>query len=178
MDCVNKRAPIEPASARKDQSRRHHSHELSSPVRTPCRHRHHRHSYSPYSPPRVYYPSQFAHTRPPSSPDIQFEPTEDPTLFPRVENWLSSLDEGPRGSDGDYFTQYAPLLISNGYKRLFHLARPGFSTNELRRICGQDNMTEGLAATILDYARADTSKIVADETRRRRKRQYESRRYV
>lgn len=109
---------------------------------------------------------------------MHFEPADDPTLFPHTVDWLESLTQGPRGADGDDFRQFAPALMNNGYKRLFHLARSDFSTKDIRRICGEDRMSEGLASTLLDYARADTRKIVAEETRRRKRERHEPRRYI
>ena len=107
---------------------------------------------------------------------MQFEPTDDPTLFPLVGSWLESLRDGPRGADGDDFTIYKSALIEHGYKRLFQLASPGFSVGELQRICGEQ-ITEGLASVLIDYARRDTQKIVAEEIRRLRSQKRAPHRY-
>ena len=107
----------------------------------------------------------------------RFDPLDDPTLFPHVEGWLESLQNGPRGADGDNFTQYDAALIAHGYKRIFHLARDNFTIEELQRVCGND-MTEGLAHSLLEYAKHDTAKIVKEESDRQRRQRVEPRRYL
>lgn len=150
-----------------------HFHGPSSPIlQSPQSYYSHR--YSPYTPPQL---SRYRYHTVSSSPDIQFDPADDPTLFPHIGTWLQSLSEGPRGADGDDFTQFEHVLVSNGYKRVFHLARQGFSVEELQRIC-ENQISDGLAFTLLDYARRDTQKIIMEETRRRRKQHNEPRRYI
>lgn len=178
---TNKHIPPLPPAAMPTEHERHslpvaypHSHEPSSPLRASYARYSHRH-YSPYTPPRSLYRPR--HVQLSSSPEIQFTPADDPTLFPHIGTWLDSLREGPRGADGDDFTQFGPALVEQGFKRVFHLARPEFTVEELRRICGYE-ITEGLALTLLDYAKRDTQKIISEETRRRRKQRSEPRRYI
>lgn len=108
---------------------------------------------------------------------MHFEPADDPTLFPTTEGWLNSVQNGPRGADGDDFLQFGQALTANGFKRVFHLAREDFTVGELRQVCGNEKITEGLARTLLDYAKRDTAKIVQEETHRRKRQRKEPRRY-
>jgi hypothetical protein len=82
---------------------------------------------------------------------------ESPLSFPTIQNWLQSLDAGPRGADGHNFAQYAPHFHENGILRLHEIADESFSRKDLLAIC--PGMNFGTANILLMYARHDVKTI-------------------
>ena len=98
---------------------------------------------------------------------------DDPTVYPRLTTWFEELDNGPRGSDGHNFAQYAASLEENGYKRLFQLEK--LIKDDLLMVC--DGLLPGTASLILDYARKDAERIRKRETKRLREIRHQAKRY-
>lgn len=123
--------------------------------------------YHPYETP--------GHSR--NGPDIPssdpIEETEDPTLFPRVSLWLRDLDGGPRGTDGHNFSQCQQVLDANMFTRISQL--DSMVNSELIGLC--PGLPAGTAGLLLQYARADCSKIRKMETRRIRQAKHTPKHY-
>ncbi|KAJ7697326.1 hypothetical protein B0H14DRAFT_3039156 [Mycena olivaceomarginata] len=128
-------------------------------------------SMSPYGyPPAPWWPPY--HTPPapqalnrygdvPSSPPQEIE---DARLFPRLESWLRSLDDGPRGADDHNFSQYAPDFQREKYVRVVDLET--LQVNDLKRLIPE--LPHGTATKILAYATADITRIRKVEKKRLR----------
>ncbi|KAJ7189221.1 hypothetical protein C8R46DRAFT_1184375 [Mycena filopes] len=94
------------------------------------------------------------------------EDDETPTLFPKIDEWLSELDTSERGEDGHHFTQFGPLLRAQGFMRLVQLTEMGADGETmLQGICA--GMTLGVAKLVLKYARVDCKKIRKTEAARK-----------
>jgi hypothetical protein len=116
-----------------------------------------------YPPPEVARKHAFQDV-PSSDP---FNPEENPTRYPRIQDWLVSLDMGERGADNQNWQQYADPLARNGFTRLIQIADEGRhdnSTASLTGIC--DGMPIGTAHLLVKYAIMDCSKITKDEKKR------------
>ena len=132
--------------------------------------------YSPFPPPMPFYPpyppyDMFNRDRDyyryspghakrqrdeiPSSDGIE-EPLEDPSIFPLVDAWLQSLDEGMRGKDGHNFAQYSEALTEAMFTRVSDIA-DGLNVSTLREVVG--DMPFGTASAMIRYAEADTKSI-------------------
>lgn len=84
------------------------------------------------------------------------EEVEDVTLFPRVSQWLVSLDGGPRGADDHNFSQFVALFEQLKYTRICDIA-DNLAADVLLTRC--EDMAEGTAQRIISYAKADTKRI-------------------
>ena len=51
-----------------------------------------------------------------------FIPEEVPTIYPRIDGWLTKLDSDERGVDEQHWAQYAVPLNKNGYTHIIQLA--------------------------------------------------------
>jgi hypothetical protein len=96
----------------------------------------------------------------PSSDPI--EELEDVTLFPRLSDWLQTLDEGPWGADGHNFGQFAPDFKHEKYFRISDIGDVHITT--LLAIC--PGMANGTATKLLAHAKKDTEKIHKKEMKR------------
>ncbi|KAK7034388.1 hypothetical protein R3P38DRAFT_2772451 [Favolaschia claudopus] len=100
--------------------------------------------YPPYPPyPYAYYPPPPHHPHPPPAhlpeqpprqpsprkavPPVVIDETvlDDPTLYPKIDDWLLDLDTSPRGEDGQNFRQYAAAFREHGILRVIQLAEEG-----------------------------------------------------
>lgn len=140
-------------------------------------------SHHPHFPP--YGPPPYQHTYPPYNEGARrtqreldipssdgFEPEDEPTLYPRTNEWLATLDAGARGSDGQNWQQYSSVLTTNGYIRVSQIASEGKSeegakgAKELVDICW--GMSLGTAKLLIKYATIDCERITKKETKQRR----------
>lgn len=101
------------------------------------------------------------HDIPSSDP---FVPEEVPTIYPRIDEWLTELDSGERGVDQQGWAQYAVPLSTNGYTRIIQLVDDG--PKDLAEMTG---MPIGIAKLLIKYAKADSDRITKREKRARRK---------
>ncbi|KAF8508910.1 hypothetical protein JB92DRAFT_2950311 [Gautieria morchelliformis] len=107
-----------------------------------------------------------------SNPSSDLEEIEDPTLFPRVEEWLAKLEQGPLGQDGHVFMPHALPLRGQGYIRISQLA-DGLTVPEMLTHC--PGLVEGTAKVILKQAAKEVAKIrkhEANEKHRAKRRRY------
>jgi hypothetical protein len=128
-------------------------------------------SMSPYGyPPAPWWPPYQTPPAPqalnrygdvPSSPPQEIE---DARLFPRLESWLRSLDDGPRGADDHNFSQYAPDFQREKYVRVVDLET--LQVNDLKHLIPE--LPHGTATKILAYAMADITRIRKVEKKRLR----------
>ncbi|KAJ7346122.1 hypothetical protein DFH08DRAFT_961590 [Mycena albidolilacea] len=119
-------------------------------------------SMSPYGyPPAPWWPPYQTPPAPqalncygdgPSSPPQEIK---DARLFPRLESWLWSLDDGLRGADDHNFSQYAPEFQREKYVRVVDLET--LQVNDLKRLIPE--LPHGTATKILAYATADITRI-------------------
>lgn len=101
----------------------------------------------------------------PSSDPI--EEVEDVALFPRMTDWLRSLDDDPkRGVDGHNFSQFAPDFEREKYVRICDL--DDLSPTALSAICQWQGMPNGTAKKLLQYTHTETARIRKTEKRRAR----------
>jgi hypothetical protein len=77
---------------------------------------------------------------------------EDPTIFPRVQEWLQNLQQGPLGQDGHQLEMHAPALLGQGYIQISDLADE-MSVPELLSHC--PGLREGTAKIILKQAKKE-----------------------
>ncbi|KAF7337736.1 hypothetical protein MSAN_02247200 [Mycena sanguinolenta] len=82
------------------------------------------------------------------------EAYDDPTIYPKISEWLLDLDTSPRGEDGDQFRQYADAFANEGFKRIVELQDK--TEDILRRIC--PGMTTGIAGKLMKYVQIDCRK--------------------
>ncbi|KAF8574998.1 hypothetical protein K439DRAFT_775686 [Ramaria rubella] len=85
-----------------------------------------------------------------------FDDIEDPTQFPMVQSWLETLDNGPRGADGQYFAQYGANLIASGYLRVSQITDT-MTVGGMNEICM--GILPGTSTLLLSYAVADVKRI-------------------
>ncbi|KAF8591184.1 hypothetical protein K439DRAFT_1611494 [Ramaria rubella] len=110
----------------------------------------------------------FRDTYPSSEP----EDAEDPSLFPHIDDWLQSLDDGPLGVDGLNVSQYATPLLAQGYICISQLVDTVTVTDLLRHCPG---LLEGTAQLILRHAHKAIEKVQRQQqkhTRHHKKRRY------
>ncbi|KAJ7849370.1 hypothetical protein B0H14DRAFT_3452503 [Mycena olivaceomarginata] len=88
----------------------------------------------------------------PSSPPQEIK---DIRLFPCLESWLQSLDDGPQDADDHNFSQYAPDFQRKKYVRVVDLEM--LQVNDLK--CLIPELPHGTATRILVYAMADITWI-------------------
>lgn len=93
-----------------------------------------------------------------------FVPEEVPTIYPRINEWLTELDSGERGADEQGWAQYAAPLNKNGYMRIIQLL-----DDEAKDLAEMTSMPVGMAKLLIKYAKADSDKITKREKRARRK---------
>ncbi|EMD30737.1 hypothetical protein CERSUDRAFT_127747 [Gelatoporia subvermispora B] len=93
---------------------------------------------------------------PPSSPVTGHD---NPTQFPRIDDWLHELDTSERGADGQNYAYWAPSFTQNGFVRIHELANKELfpKPKDLQEIC--PGMPLGIASSLLSYARYDTTRI-------------------
>ncbi|KAE9403461.1 hypothetical protein BT96DRAFT_990323 [Gymnopus androsaceus JB14] len=96
----------------------------------------------------------------PSSDPI--EPTEDVTLFPRLEQWLTDLDNGMQGHDGHNFALFAPDFLREKYMRISDL--DGLTMSDVLEMCS--GMARGTAKKIIDIATRECKDIRKKEKQR------------
>lgn len=100
------------------------------------------------------------HNEMPSSDPV--ESMEDVTLFPRLEEWLTDLDNGVQGHDGHNFALFAPDFLREKYIRISDLE--GLTVSDILEIC--NGMARGTAKKIIDNAARDCKAIRKKEKRR------------
>jgi hypothetical protein len=123
--------------------------------------------YYPYPPPPPYYTdASMASGHHSSSPNIlpssEQDTYEDPTLFPKVDEWLTALDKSVLAVDGHEFSKHAAYLTSQGYTCLSQIAEMS-SPRELVQLC--PDLVEGTARMILKQACKEVDKIRKRETK-------------
>ncbi|KAJ7185760.1 hypothetical protein C8R46DRAFT_1025722 [Mycena filopes] len=99
----------------------------------------------------------------PSSDPV--EEAEDVTLFPRLEMYLSELDNGVRGQDGHDFSQFLPAFEQEKYVRIADLE--GMTVTDLKDLI--PDIALGTASKLLGYVTLDVSVIRKREKKRARK---------
>ncbi|KAJ7210315.1 hypothetical protein B0H12DRAFT_1157557 [Mycena haematopus] len=105
-------------------------------------------------------PSQAPVPSPPASTKSKFRKTpsvetyDDPTIYPKISEWLLELDTGPRGEDSDHFLQYADTFTSHGFKRIVELQDK--TEDALRLIC--PGMSMGVSGKLVKYVQVDCRK--------------------
>lgn len=123
--------------------------------------------YAPPPPPPIAtarYGDRYGDNAP--SSDGLHEELDDQTLYPRISQWLTDIDNGVRGKDDPSHTQYGERLIQKGYKRIIDLENEVLVTpSGLERSCG---IPEGVAVKLLVWARKDVKNIKDAEKRRLR----------
>lgn len=129
------------------------------------------HNYQPPHSPRTPRHYRRRYQIPSSDP---VEELDDPTLFPRVAEWLQELDQGPRGADGHNFTQHGARLEQNMFMRIFQLET--LMEEKLVAVC--ESMAPGTATLIMQYARKDCSRIRKNEAQRLREARLQPKRYL
>lgn len=82
---------------------------------------------------------------------------DDDLDFPRVSEWLQSVDKSKRGRDGQNFVQYARALEAAGYLRIDSLDNPARVTEQT--LVGITGMLPGYAANILKWVVVDITKL-------------------
>jgi hypothetical protein len=93
-----------------------------------------------------------------------FDPEENPILYPRIQDWLVSLDMGEHGADNQNWQQYTDPLARNGFTHLIQIADEGRHDNGAASLMGICNgMPIGTARLLVKYAITDCSKITKDE---------------
>lgn len=80
-------------------------------------------------------------------------------MFPRIAEWLPSLDQGPRGIDDLNFSQYYAELLSNGIIRIHQLVSSSLFPTPQALATTVPTMSIGVAALLLQYAQEDYSAI-------------------
>ncbi|KAF8532526.1 hypothetical protein JB92DRAFT_3103586 [Gautieria morchelliformis] len=100
-----------------------------------------------------------------SYPSSDIEDIEDPTLFPRIEEWLTALDQGPLSQDGHAFAPHVAALLEQGYIRISQLADE-LTVPELQRHC--QTLPEGTAKVILKQATKQVARIRRNQEREKR----------
>lgn len=86
------------------------------------------------------------------------DPDDDPTIYPTTRTWLTDLDSGSRGADGQCFTQFSDALELNGYSRIIQIADEAESgVKEFASLF--DGMPIGVAKLLVKYAVKDCKKI-------------------
>ncbi|KAL0960352.1 hypothetical protein HGRIS_011976 [Hohenbuehelia grisea] len=90
----------------------------------------------------------------PSSDSID-EDIEDSELYPRVEDWLAELDDGPRGKDGHNFASYTAGFIAKKYFRVIDISE--MTAQDIVRTCA--GIEDGTVSKLIKYARQDVDKI-------------------
>ena len=94
----------------------------------------------------------------PAPPDSPSPASKNPTIYPAIRDWLCELDEGPRGSDGHNFVQYAENFEKEQIIRISEIADSNmFTRTDLMSIC--PGMKLGTANVLLQYARDDVKTI-------------------
>lgn len=93
------------------------------------------------------------HNEMPSSDPV--EPMEDVTLFPRLEQWLTDLDNGIQGHDGHNFASFAPDFLREKYIRISDL--DGLTVLDVLEMCS--GMAKGTAKKIIDIAARECKDI-------------------
>ena len=97
-----------------------------------------------------------------------FEPEDEPTLYPQTDEWLTTLDAGTQGSDGQNWQQYSSVLTPNRYIRVSQIASEGKNkggtkgAKELADICW--GMSLGTAKLLIKYATIACERITKKET--------------
>ena len=99
----------------------------------------------------------------PSSDPV--DEVEDVTLFPRIKNWLQSLDDGMRGHDGHTFAQFAADFEREKYIRIVDLV--DMRIGDLKHLVPE--MAQGTATKLLAYAAKDVGSIRRKEKKRQRR---------
>ncbi|KAJ7190570.1 hypothetical protein GGX14DRAFT_604026 [Mycena pura] len=82
------------------------------------------------------------------------ESHDDPTIYPKISEWLMSLDASARGEDGNKFRQYEDVFAQEGFTRIIELE--GESAETLRAIF--PTMSLGVSRKLITYLKADCSK--------------------
>lgn len=107
----------------------------------------------------------------PSSDPV--EPMEDVTLFPRLEQWLTDLDNSIQGRDGHNFASFAPDFLREKYMRISDL--DGLTMSDVLEMCS--DMARGTAKKIIDNAARECKDIRKKERQRAREIETMPRRY-
>ncbi|KAJ7724614.1 hypothetical protein B0H16DRAFT_1895377 [Mycena metata] len=99
----------------------------------------------------------------PSSDPIE-EP-EDVTLFPRLNNYLQELDNGPRGQDGHDFAQFWPDFEREKYIRIVDLE--GMAVKDLKELV--PDIAHGTASKLIGYITNDIKAIRKREAKEKKR---------
>ncbi|KAJ7239617.1 hypothetical protein B0H12DRAFT_1136011 [Mycena haematopus] len=111
-------------------------------------------AYPPPPPPQAPVPSPPASTKSKFRKTPSVESYDDPTIYPKISEWLLELDTSPRGEDSDHFLQYADAFASHGFKRIVELQDK--TEDALRLIC--TGMSMGVSGKLVKYVQADCRK--------------------
>jgi hypothetical protein len=159
-----------------------HKHSRSQPEIQPFEFSQPQHQYYYHPPPHPGYGAPFYHQhhQPPFSPSLTniyqppipssdpFDPDDVPTLYPRVDEWLTELDSTARGADGQNWAQYAGALNINGYTRIIQIAEDGKDTGGAKELADLCSMPVGIAKLLIKYATTDCDKITKNEKKIRK----------
>jgi hypothetical protein len=85
-----------------------------------------------------------------------------PTVYPRIDEWLTELDSGERGADKQGWAQYAEPLNKNGYTRIIQLL-----DDKAKDLAEMTGMPVGMAKLVIKYAKIDADKITKREKKAR-----------
>ncbi|KDQ12919.1 hypothetical protein BOTBODRAFT_34063 [Botryobasidium botryosum FD-172 SS1] len=77
--------------------------------------------------------------------------------FPRISEWLQSLDKSKRGRDGQNFARYGKALEDAGYTRIDSLDNPAHVTSQ--KLIDLAGMLPGHADNILKWVVVDIAKL-------------------
>jgi hypothetical protein len=83
---------------------------------------------------------------------------DDPTIYPTTRTWLTDLDIGSRGVDGQYFAQFSDALEQNGYSQIIQIADEADSGAK-KFASLFEGMSIGVAKLLIKYAVKDCEKI-------------------
>ena len=87
-----------------------------------------------------------------------------PTIYPRIDEWLTELDSGKRGADEQGWAQYGVLLNNNGYTHIIQLL-----DDKVKDLAEMTAMPIGMAKLLIKYAKTDSDKITKREKKAQRK---------
>jgi hypothetical protein len=82
-----------------------------------------------------------------------------PSAFPRIQDWLTELDAGACGSNGQNFAQYTQVLQENGYMCIIQLADEGKVESGAKKLAICARIPVGIAKLLIKFAMADCAHV-------------------